>query len=181
MKVSSEKTASLKQKAVMELKLYAVISGYVFITFSAFTIHTAVVSHTRVIDYYSLGANIFEALVLGKVILIGKALRLGGSSSRWPLIVPTLRKALIFSLFVLAFTVLERVVRGLIHGTSLSQVFSQALEKGVDVVLAKTVIVFLIFIPFFGMWDMARMIGEERLIEMYFLRRKADEGSLVPE
>jgi hypothetical protein len=181
MHISSDRAASLKHKAVMELKLFAVISAYLFITLSAFTIHTAMVAATHAINPAQFGYNAVEALILGKVILIGDALRIGKRFSSRPVIVATLYNALAFSIFIFIFSVLEHLVEGLIHREGLSEIVQKLVQKGTEVILARAGIMFLTFIPFFALWEVGRTMGEGRMIEMLFVRRRAAEASSAGE
>jgi hypothetical protein len=60
-----------------------------------------------------------NALVLSKIILIGEIAKFGKSSEGKSLIVPTLHKAAMFTIFYLIVHVFEATVRSLIHGQTL--------------------------------------------------------------
>jgi len=67
------------------------------------------------ITYVRYGLSVLEALVLAKVILIGDVLRLGRRFEDKPLIVPTLYKTVVFTLWVAAFSFLEHTIEGLLR------------------------------------------------------------------
>jgi hypothetical protein len=182
MKIQGEKADRLKRRAVMELKLYLVVAAYLFTTFSGFTIHTALVAADHRVDYEELVFNIIEAFILGKVIVVGNLLNLRRRFSHGPLILSALYNALVFSLFLFAFAVVERLVKGLIHGETVSAMVQAFVQNGTKFALAKAVIMFLNLVPFFAIWEAARIMGEERMIDMFFSRRVAgDERVPTPE
>jgi hypothetical protein len=178
----SERVGHVKEKATMEMKLFLVVAGYLFITFSSFTIHTALVGAEHRMDYEQLGENLVESLILAKVILIGDLLHINKRFKDWPLIVSSLYNALVFSILVFVFTIIERLVKGLLHGKALSeavQQFAGNATEVTEVVLAKSAIMFLTFIPFFAIWEMGRMIGEQRMIDLFFSPRAAGEAPVA--
>jgi hypothetical protein len=182
MNIQSEKTDRLKRRAFMELKLFLVVAAYLFAMFSGFTIHTALVGADHRVDYDELGFNVIESLILGKVILVGNLLRLRRRFGRGPLIFSALYNALVFSIFVFAFAVVERLVKGAIHGTAVSATIQAMAQNGTKVALAKATILFLNFVPFFAIWEMGQMMGEERMIGLFFARRSAGDVTVpAPE
>ena len=104
--------------------------------------------------------------------MVGDALRLGRGLDEKPLIVPTLVKTVVFTLFVSVFTFIEHAVRGLWKGTGFQQGLMDFLDKGFQEVLANGLVVFVAFIPFFALREMSRFLGgEDRLLAMFFKRR----------
>lgn len=175
MKIQGEKADRLKQRALMEMKLYLVVAAYLFITFSGFTIHTALVSADQRVDYEELFFNIIKAFILGKVILVGNLLNLRRRFGRGPLILSALYNALAFSLLLFVFAVVERLAKGLIHGQTVSAMVQTFVQSGAKFALAKAAIMFLNLIPFFAIWEVAQMMGEERMIELFFARQSAGD------
>ena len=115
--IQSEKTSStsLKEKAKEEFKVFWVIAIYLALMFSAFFTYRRLTLHESGITYLHYGAGVIEALILAKVILIGRALGLGRRFEEKPLIVSVLFKAVIFGAFVGVFSVIEHVIDGLAH------------------------------------------------------------------
>jgi hypothetical protein len=127
------------------------------------------------ISYFHYGYGIFQALILAKLILIGESLRLGEKYENHPLIIPTLYKTVVFSFFVLLFSMFEHFVEGFIHGTGFSEIYHEFMSKSKDEVLARVLVVFFVFILFFAFLETARVLGEGKLIDL-FIRRKKDDS-----
>src|SRR5689334_1715334 len=114
-----------KARLVAEGKDLLAIFIYLAILLSIFTTYRRLLLAEYGIDYLQYGYSLIEALVLAKIILLGRFLRLGGKFGNRPLIVPTLYKTLCFGLFVLAFSILEHIVLGWWHGNNLTTVFEE--------------------------------------------------------
>ena len=88
-----------------------------------------------------------------------------------PLIVAALFKAVLYGAFVAVFAVLEHVIEGLLHGKDWASVLHGLLSVGLHEVLARTLMVIVSFIPFFAFWETNRVLGEGKLLELFFGRR----------
>ena len=80
------KSEELKQKAKHELIEYALIVAYLAIVFAAFTIYRRLILASYDITYTNYWFALIEALILGKVIMIGRVFRLGRYLEDKPLI-----------------------------------------------------------------------------------------------
>ena len=151
---------SLKQKALPEFKRYWIISLYLMIFLGCFNLYRRLIlTGLGVDDVTSYGWKLIEALVLAKVIMIGEVLHIGERHERAHLIVPVVRKTLLFGLFIVFFNALERVVMGLIHKESWDGIVHGLFEYGTDEMLARTVVMMVALVPFSassssnGFWD----------------------------
>ena len=97
---------SLKDRAVTELEKYAVIAAYLWVLFALFGLHRQLVQGHGV-SAWQQGFAIINALVFGKVMLIGEAFELGKARSSQALAWVVLRKSLIFALLLIAFHIAE--------------------------------------------------------------------------
>src|SRR4051794_7580150 len=96
-----------KQRLARELLHYWLTFGYLVIFLGAFTWYRRLILAEYRITYLHYWVAVVESLILAKVILIGDALRLGRKFEHEPLIFPVLHKAVLFSLFVGLFAILE--------------------------------------------------------------------------
>lgn len=176
--MKAEKKAQLKEKAAEELKLFLLISAYLFLFFGAFLAYRRLISHELGASYLRYGFALIEALVIAKVILIGKAMGIGKRVLGRPLILSVLRSSLAYGALVAAFAVLEHVVEGLVHGKTLSASFAAFTSQGADEILGRTLIMFLAFLPLFAFWEVARLVGGQRLFSLFF-RGAAESDSAV--
>jgi hypothetical protein len=106
---------SLKEKAVEELKEFWIIVIYLVVFLTGFTFYRRMVLAEVGVTYLHYGFALIQALVIGKVVLIGRALGLGKMPERAPLILSVVFRALLFALLTILFGVLEYVIDGLIH------------------------------------------------------------------
>ena len=167
------KHGSMKEKAVEEFKLFWVIAVYLALLFGSFMVYRRLVLAQFGLTYLNYGFAIIQALIIGKVILIGDAVKIGRRFEGGPLIYSVLYKSLIFSLFVMAFGVLEHVVEGLFHRESASAIAHGITGIGVDELAARTLMLICAFIPFFAFWELGRVVGRERLMALFFSKRGA--------
>lgn len=174
MKELNDKKAGWKQKLVREMKVYWLNVGYLFLFFGMFTIYRRLILAQHQISYLHYGISLAEALVLAKVIMLGEVLHLSRGFEQRPLIVPTLYKALIFSVLVGVFAIAEHTVIGLIRGRSLALSLQQMLGENRYELIAKCLVTFMAFIPFFGMRELERVLGRGKMIELFFYRKAPD-------
>src|SRR5262245_61901440 len=106
--------------------LVVYLSGF----FGAFVWHRRLILAAYDIGYAHYGIAVLEALILAKVILVGDALRLGRGLDDKPLIVPTLYKAVVFSLWVGVFIVLEQTIEGVLRGQGWARGVEEILSRG---------------------------------------------------
>jgi hypothetical protein len=129
------------------------------------------------ISYLHYGTAVIEALILAKVILIGDAVGLGRRTHDKPLIYPTVRKAVVFSVFVGIFAIVEHMVEGLIHGKGVAGGLATLWSEGKDEILARCLVTFFAFIPFFAFRELGMLMGEGKLRRLFFRRDAAAQPS----
>lgn len=170
---------SLKEKAIEEFKAYWIIAIYLAIFLGALTVYRRVILAEFGVVYVHYGIAVIEALIIAKVILIGKLFGI----SRWledrPLIFPVLFKAVLFGVFVFLFGILEHLVEGWFHKESLATTFAKMVSIGIDEITARALMLIVAFVPFFAFWELGRLIGLRRLSAMFFSPPDAALDSLA--
>ena len=176
---ANTKRAGWKSKAIHEMVEYYIIFMYLAVFFGLFTWYRRLILAEYKIIYLHYGISVIKALVLAKVIMIGRALRLGKA---WlkdpPLIVPTLYKAVVFTIFVGIFGVVESTVSSLLNGKGIAGGFDEFLSPGTLELLARCMIVFVAFIPFFAFEELGLVLGEGKLGKLFFRGRSAAGSDL---
>jgi hypothetical protein len=175
--MNHEAKAQLKERAVEEFKTYWIIALYLWLFLGSFTIYRRLVIAETGFAYLHYGVALVEALVIAKVILIG---RLFGFSRRFedrPLIVPVLYKSILFSLLVVLFGVIERLAEGLIHKQGLVGGIHKIAELDGDEFAARIVILIVAFVPFFAFGEIGRTLGAQKLAAMFFGKREAAQAA----
>ena len=169
----SDKAASLKGRAIEELKVYWIIVFYLWVFLGSFTIYRRLVVAQVGADYLHYGFAVIEALIIAKVILIGKMFRFSHRFEDKPLIVPALYKSVLFGVFVLLFGVIERIVEGWLHGKGLLGGLRSIGEIGGYELGARVLMMVVAFVPFFAFWEIGRVLEPRRLAAMFFSKREA--------
>ena len=128
---------TLHQRAMHEFKELAIISSYLYITIGAVILmKTAVLRTEGGVEFIPWGIAIVKAVVLGKFVLLGNLVHLGGRNTTRPLIWPTLRRAFSFLVLLVVLTIIEEAVVGLFHhrsiAASLGNLFGARLCKSRD-------------------------------------------------
>jgi hypothetical protein len=164
--------SSFKQRATHELKDYAIISVYLAVLFCAIVTYTMLLLR-RYDDTSSLNYTfaIINALVIGKVILIGEMMRLGRHVETRPLYQSVLLKSVLFGLLVFLFHLLEEFIKRLIHHEPAGTVFH---KLQLEELIARSIILLCTFIPLFAFRELRRVLGEEKLYALFFTRGATD-------
>lgn len=168
---AKEKIANLKEEAKHQMIEYAINIVYLTLVFAAFTVYKRLVLATYDITYTNYWVALIEAIILGKVIMIGGIFRLGRGLEDKPLIFATVYKTFVFCLFCALFSVAEHTVTGLWNGGGLGAGLQELAGKGYDELMANTLVVFVSLIPFFGFKELGRVFGQNKVREIFFLKR----------
>jgi hypothetical protein len=171
MSEADRKVVGWKAKVRHELIEYWVNVVYLTLVFASFTVHQRLVLAAHDISYTNYGFAVIEALILGKVIMIGGILRLGRRFEDKPLIYPTIYKAVVFTIFVAVFKVAEYAIKGLVTGEGVAGGLAEFAEKGVDILVANSLVVFIALIPFFAMKELGRLFGQAKIWTLFFRSR----------
>jgi len=159
----------LKQKAVHEFKEMTIVTVYLAFFFCALATYSMLLMGKSELAYFTYGAAVVNALVVAKVILIGEAAHLGKRHEDKPLIYSCIYKAFLYTLLVFAFHFVEEIIKRLIHGKDIAGAFR---DVRLDELLARSVIIFCTFIPFFAFRELGRVLGPDKFRAM-FLRTGA--------
>ena len=158
----------IRQKVRHGLAEYGFNVIYLTFVFSAFTVHRRLVLAAHDITYTNYWVALIEALILGKVIMIGSVFRLGRGLESKPLIYPTLYKTLVFTLLCAVFTVVQNQLKGLWHGEGLTGGLGELAAKGSYELLSNSLVVFAALTPFFAIKELGRILGETRVRSLFF-------------
>jgi len=164
--------SSLKDKVQHEFIEYAINVVYLTLVFAAFTQYRRIVLAAQGIEYTNYWFALIEAVVLGKVIMIGGVFHLGRGLEDKPLIYPTLYKTVAFVVFVVLFKVLEHAIKSLWNGEGLADALVAFFAvQGFHEVIANSLIVLVAFFPFFAMKELSRVYGGAKMFALFFRRR----------
>lgn len=148
---------------------FLVIFAYLWLLLAISALHNAVVLSDWQLAA-QLGAATLKALVLAKFVLIGEHLKLGSRAEHLPLIWVVLIKAALFAILLIAFNLLEELIVGRIHAHEAADGEALVLS-GAPAVISLTVMTFIALIPFFGISELTRVLGEDRMRALFFHRQ----------
>lgn len=171
MAVEQEKHAEWKRKIVHEMTEYWINFVFLAFVFSIFTSYRRLILAEYHVSYLNYGIAVIEAAVLAKIILLGEAARIGRKYEDKPLIIPTLHKTFVFTVWLIGFKVLEHMIRGLFRGEGLAGGFNDLIGKGGNEILANALVVIAAFVPFFAVKELGRILGRDKLRALFFRRR----------
>jgi hypothetical protein len=171
MNVPAQKNGGVKEKVRRELVEYAFNVTYLTIVFAAFTVYRRLLLSAHDVSYTNYGFALIEALILGKVIMVGGMLRLGRGLEGRPLIYPTLYKTAVFTILCLFFTLAEHAIKGLVSGHGMAAGLAAYAAQGYEVILANSMVVFVALVPFFAVKELGRVLGREKIGTLFFRAR----------
>jgi hypothetical protein len=167
-----EKKHQIKEKAIDELKRFAIIAAYLWVLFGMFEVHRWAILkefHVSSVSGFRIGFALVNALLMGKIFLLGETLHVGERLRTKRLIHSVLFKAATFALFLIAFQLIEESIIGLIHGKAIAASIPGGLERKV----VEGVMAFVVLIPFFLYTEVERVLGKENMHAM-IIEKKTD-------
>jgi hypothetical protein len=169
----SKPTPSLKQRVVEEFKVYWVITLYLWLFLGCFMVYRWLVMAESGVTYLHFGFALIEAMVIAKVILIGRMFAFTRRFDDAPLALAVAYKCALFGVLVALFTVIEHLVVGWFHHQGLFGGLREFAEVGAYEVGARTLMLTVAFVPFFAFWELGRVLGMGKLAAMFFARPAA--------
>jgi hypothetical protein len=167
------KARSLKERALEEIRVYGVITLYLWLFLASFTAYRRLILAETGVVYLHYGIALVEALVIAKVVLLG---RIFGFSRRFEdrrLIVPVIYKSAVFALLVIVFSVVEHLVVGWVHGKGALAGLRELTSIGADEIGARILMLTVAFVPLFAFYELGRVLGMRRLADLFFSPRPA--------
>ena len=165
---------TLKQKAYHELKEFLGIALYLWVILALFQLYRSLLlseEHITVVAHQWFA--IINALALAKVILIAKALHVGEWVEDWPLIYPSLLKSALFTILLACFKILEDAGLGMYRGKSFQESIADLGGGTLNGILCVSLILFVTLIPFFVATELQAVLGEGKLMQLFFRSRSS--------
>ena len=144
---------------------------YLTIFFSVFTNYRRLILAHYHINYGEYGISVIKALVLAKVILIVEHLPFGRGFEDKPLIIPTLYKSSIFTISVAIFTVIETLIRSFLIEKGFIAAPAISVRHSLYEWSAGALVIFCVFIPFFAMKELSRVLGQGVILKLFFRKK----------
>jgi hypothetical protein len=172
MKVSKE---TIRAKVIGEMEELAIVTSYLFIVFAVLLYFKSAILKSQGIHWIPWSFAAVKAVIVAKFILVGRALHFAESYRAKPLIWETVYKSLAFVVLVSVLTVIEETVVGLIHGKTIGASLAAIGGGTPEQIIATAMVLFLIFLPFFGLLALGDVMGRKTLFRLFFVERRPFE------
>lgn len=161
-------SSSLGQKVRSEMTAYLAISTYLFICFSILILFEDSLLQKTGGTLLPLSVAVVKALVIGKFILIGKAIGVGERRSPRVLVHRIFWKSAATLGALMLFVSIEEVVVGLAHGREVSQVAAEFLARPLMEKVAPSALMFLVLLPLIAFEELDRALGDGVIRHLLF-------------
>jgi hypothetical protein len=158
-------------RVFQEWKRFLLMALYLWVIFALFALYRSILLRQHGIayeDYELQDFALFNALVLGKIMLVAENFR----PARWlpsrPLIYRILFEGFLFTILFIVFHVLEQVITGLAQGKDAAASVPAIGGGGLAGLASVGLIMFVMLIPFFAFRNVSRELGRGRLEAMIF-------------
>ena len=170
----SGRKESLKERAISEMRKFAVIAVYLWLLFALFGLHKQLVQGQGV-SLWQQGFAVINALVFGKVVLIADAMQLAKGSDDQALAWIVLRRSFIFAVLLLAFHIVEEAVKAYFKGRDIAAIVPDM--GGLAGLAAYCAILCVVLIPFFAFQEASRVLGGDAMWNLFFRPREPRSAS----
>ena len=168
--MSQQQPHGVKDRVLAEASQFLVVFAYIWLLLGVFGLHKAIVLSDEHIVHHQ-GFAILKALAFAKIVFIAEELNLGKSFENKPLIWRILFTSILFSALLIGFDLLETA--------ALERFWPRAAASGDGdigthdprVLLAAGVVTFVALIPFFGIRELGKVLGQAPLHDLLFKSR----------
>lgn len=164
--------ASLRERALEELRLYAVVSLYLYACFGALLLYQDALMQAEHTSWLPHGVAVIKALVIGKFLLIGRAVGEHVHAPATTGVQHIVQRSLLLLVVVLVLSVVEELVVGAAHGRTLSATLAELTQRAGAMLLAKCSIAMLIILPLVALEELEQALGRQALRDALFSRRR---------
>ena len=167
--IGAEAKPRLPSRVFREMKVFFGIFLYLVIAFGFFVLAEAAIESEEGNGFVASGFAIINAFVFAKVIMVAEHFRFGRfRRRRHPLAFAILLETLAFTGLLIVFHLLEKAASGFLwHGSFLAELNGVA-AGGALRSICVVIMLFIALIPFFAYRHLARELGEERLLKLFF-------------
>jgi hypothetical protein len=148
------------------LRSFLATATYLYACFGLLLLYKAMILHDRGIDYTPYGLAAGKALLLAKFMLIGDKLQLGAQIGGGNRIYLILRKSGFFFLLIIVLSVVEEAIVGILHNRSVGATLVGLGHGRIGEIMATSLLLFVILIPYFAYREIDTMLGAGKLLEM---------------
>lgn len=162
------KKPNIKHRLIEEVRAYAIISFYLWICFGALLLYKESVIQANAMKFLPFGTAAIKALVIGKFIMVGKALKVGVRTKIDTLLHRIAWKSLAILLLLLIFTLLEEWIVGLVHGHATHDILAELIDRSWLQNLAPSIVMILVLVPMISFEEIDITLGKGKLKRILF-------------
>ncbi len=166
-------TQSLRERAMIELRAFAVLSVYLWICFGALMLYKSAILRTEGVAFLPLGFAALKAVVSAKFLMLGNFLPISARRSGERLIVSMLRKSLVLLGLLVALTIIEEAVLALIDGRPVAEAMAELAGGSAFQAGTSLLVMLLILFPYVGFRTLGEALGIENLFAVLVQRAGA--------
>jgi hypothetical protein len=160
---NSHADETLRARLAVELKRYFMISAYLFVCFSVILVYDASKEAGGATSALGLGAALVKALVLGKFILIGEALKPGTRVAARTIVHRVALRTVGMFVVLVVLKLLEELVIGWAHGQGAAGTVRELAGQTWLQLLGPALLMLLILIPLMTAIELDRALGKSGL------------------
>lgn len=157
-----------------ELRAYAVVSAYLYVCFAALLLYKTALLQDAGLHYLPLGAAALKALVIGKFVLIGDAIRRAAQRQPGRLLVRIVTRVLWLLVILVLLTMAEELVLGAWHGESFAEVRSAFHARSNLESLAEVLLMLLVLTPLVAVTEVNQALGAGTLAGLLTRSQETD-------
>jgi hypothetical protein len=162
--------ASLRQRAAKEARDFLVVFVYVWFLLAIFSLHKSIVlSDAHVVQHQ--GLTFLKALALAKIMFVAERWRFGEIFGDRPLIWPVLFKSTVFAALLLVMDISEQALVERVWPSMAARSGDDLAVDGAQMAISAGLVTFAALIPFFGLRELGKAVGEKPLRELFFEKR----------
>ena len=161
---------TVKERAAHQLKEFLAMFIYLWVLLALLVINQSSVLAREAHSYQAHFFAFVNALILAKVLLIGEDLHLGNRFRDKPLLYSIFYKCFVFTIFLIVFHILERVIVGALSGRTIAQSFPSIGGGSLQGILSLGATVFVALIPFFAFREISRVMGQSEFWSLLLSR-----------
>jgi hypothetical protein len=171
------KTESLKARFFGEMKIYFAITLYLWVVLALFALYKRALLNENGIDYWRQGSAILNALILGKVLLLGEILKVGDKLRKQALVWVVLGKTVLFTALLMLFHVVEEMVRALIKGLPIAESILSIGGGSWFCMYVYAAIMFVMLLPLAAFGELSFVLGKGGMWKLMTSRESRSDRS----
>lgn len=153
---------SAKERFWEEMRKFGLISAYLWVCFGALELYKSSILAEHGTSYLPYGSALIKALVIGKFLLIGDAIKVGARATGPTLLHRIGMKSVAFLVMLIIFNILEEIIVGWFHDQTLAASLGEYFGRAPVEIVAPILVMLLILIPLIAATELRKAIGTEQ-------------------